>query len=284
MAFGALTIVGVSIMVFVVMRILPGDPLVAIFGPEGMSKLTEEQRAHFMKDLGLSDPLWVQYFAWVKDILAGNFGRSFFRSESVADMILRRGPLTAEIALLSAEPLSATQLADLKAALKSSLGRDVALTKIADHGDAGGLSQCVWRVELNGVTAARLMADGLTVAANGADGVRLQALASQQLVDTFACQAGPAVFRQCRTCDLVRAAAAQGKQLLTQVVGHWQVMGGEQLRLLALFDQGNVQAIEAGAGHYPQVERHGLALVRCEQGGLFLIHAGDQWLALLHEA
>lgn len=101
LVFGALTVIGVSIMVFVVMRILPGDPLVAIFGPEGMTKLTEEQRANYMKELGLSDPLWAQYLAWVKDILAGNFGRSFFRSESVAEMILRRGPLTAEIALLS---------------------------------------------------------------------------------------------------------------------------------------------------------------------------------------
>ncbi len=101
LAFGALTVIVVSIMVFVVMRILPGDPLVAIFGPEGMTKLTEEQRMSYMRELGLSDPLWVQYLAWVKDIISGNFGRSFFRSESVADMILRRGPLTAEIALIS---------------------------------------------------------------------------------------------------------------------------------------------------------------------------------------
>ncbi|MBL6616847.1 MAG: ABC transporter permease [Reyranella sp.] len=99
--FGVLTVVGVSIMVFVVMRILPGDPLVAIFGPEGMTKLTPEQRANFMAELGLSDPLWLQYLRWVKDIVQGDFGRSFFRSESVADMILRRGPLTAEIALIS---------------------------------------------------------------------------------------------------------------------------------------------------------------------------------------
>ena len=101
LAFGALTVIGVSIMVFVVMRILPGDPLVAIFGPEGMTKLTAEQRANYMAELGLSDPLWVQYLRWVKDIIQGNFGQSFFRSESVADMILRRGPLTAEIALIS---------------------------------------------------------------------------------------------------------------------------------------------------------------------------------------
>src|SRR5689334_1169805 len=88
-------------MVFVVMRILPGDPLVAIFGPEGMTKLTEAQRESYMRELGLSDPLWVQYLSWVKDIARGDFGHSFFRSESVADMILRRGPLTAEIALFS---------------------------------------------------------------------------------------------------------------------------------------------------------------------------------------
>ncbi len=101
LAFGALTVIGVSITVFIVMRILPGDPLVAIFGPEGYTKLTDAQRESYMHELGLSDPLWVQYFSWVKDIIHGDFGHSFFRSESVADMILRRGPLTAEIALFS---------------------------------------------------------------------------------------------------------------------------------------------------------------------------------------
>ena len=99
--FGALTVVGVSIVVFAVMRILPGDPLVAIFGPDGFTKLTDEQRAGYMRDLGLSDPLWQQYLAWMKDVVSGNLGRSFFRSESVAEMIARRGPLTAQIAILS---------------------------------------------------------------------------------------------------------------------------------------------------------------------------------------
>jgi peptide/nickel transport system permease protein len=99
--FGALTVFGVSVVVFVIMRILPGDPLVAIFGPDGFTRLTEEQRANYMAELGLSDPLVVQYLRWIGDILRGDLGRSFFRSESVAEMILRRGPLTAQIALLS---------------------------------------------------------------------------------------------------------------------------------------------------------------------------------------
>src|SRR3954466_9938617 len=101
LAFGAVTIVGVSIVVFVVMRILPGDPLVAIFGPEGFTKLSDAERARYMADLGLSDPLLVQYLNWMGEILRGNLGRSFFRSESVAEMIARRGPLTAEIGIIA---------------------------------------------------------------------------------------------------------------------------------------------------------------------------------------
>jgi peptide/nickel transport system permease protein len=99
--YGALTVLGVSVIVFVILRILPGDPLVAVFGPEGYSKLSEAERAHYMAELGLSDPLLVQYLGWIKEILHGNFGRSFFRAESVGEMILRRGPLTAEIGILA---------------------------------------------------------------------------------------------------------------------------------------------------------------------------------------
>src|SRR5947208_14234180 len=101
LAFGALTVVGVSIVVCGVLRVLPGDPLVALFGPEGFTKLSEAERARYMADLGLSDPLIVQYFHWIGDIVRGNFGRSFFRAESVAEMISRRGPLTAEIGLIA---------------------------------------------------------------------------------------------------------------------------------------------------------------------------------------
>jgi peptide/nickel transport system permease protein len=99
--FGAFTVFGVSVIVFVVLRLLPGDPLVAIFGADGFSKLSAAERAHYMAQLGLSDPLVVQYLAWMGDIARGDFGHSFFRSESVAEMILRRGPLTAEIGILA---------------------------------------------------------------------------------------------------------------------------------------------------------------------------------------
>ncbi len=101
LGFGLMTMLGVSIIVFLLMRVLPGDPLVAIFGMEGFTKLTAEDRAHYMAELGLSDPLVVQYLKWMGDVVTGELGRSFFRDESVADMIVRRGPLSVEIGLLS---------------------------------------------------------------------------------------------------------------------------------------------------------------------------------------
>jgi peptide/nickel transport system permease protein len=95
------TLLGVSLIIFVVLRILPGDPLVAIMGFEGHAKLTPDQRARLMQDLGLADSLPVQYVRWLRDIASGHLGKSFFRGDTVTGLILHRGPLSAEIAFLA---------------------------------------------------------------------------------------------------------------------------------------------------------------------------------------
>ena len=95
------TIIGVSLIIFVVLRILPGDPLVAILGVEGRAKMDPADRAVLMRDLGLSDSLPVQYVRWLRDIATGQLGKSFFRGDTVRDLILHRGPLSAEIAILA---------------------------------------------------------------------------------------------------------------------------------------------------------------------------------------
>jgi peptide/nickel transport system permease protein len=101
-AFFALgTLIGVSLIIFVVLRILPGDPLVAILGVEGHAKMDPADRAVIMRDLGLSDSLPVQYVRWMRDIATGQLGKSFFRGDTVRDLILHRGPLSAEIAVLA---------------------------------------------------------------------------------------------------------------------------------------------------------------------------------------
>src|SRR5216110_1368239 len=99
--YAAGTLLGVSLIIFVVLRILPGDPLVAILGMEGYAKLAPADRAHLMRDLGFADSLPVQYVRWLRDIASGQLGKSFFRGDTVADLILRRGPISAEIAFLA---------------------------------------------------------------------------------------------------------------------------------------------------------------------------------------
>src|ERR687888_2605415 len=99
--YAAVTLLGVSLSIFVILRILPGDPLVAILGVEGHARMTPADRVRIMADLGLSDPLPVQYVHWLGDIAAGRLGKSFFRGDTVAELILHRGPISAEIGLLA---------------------------------------------------------------------------------------------------------------------------------------------------------------------------------------
>jgi peptide/nickel transport system permease protein len=95
------TLLGVSLTIFVVLRVIPGDPLVAILGVEGHAQMKPADRERIMADLGLSDPLLVQYGNWLVDIGAGRLGKSFFRGDTVAELIAHRGPISAEIGVLS---------------------------------------------------------------------------------------------------------------------------------------------------------------------------------------
>jgi ABC-type dipeptide/oligopeptide/nickel transport system permease component len=73
------TVLGVTMIIFIAMRLLPGDPLVAIFGLEGARRMTVEQRANLEQALGLRDPFVVQYGKWLRDIGTGDFGKSLLR-------------------------------------------------------------------------------------------------------------------------------------------------------------------------------------------------------------
>ena len=95
------TILGVTVIIFLVMRIIPGDPVAIIFGMEGIENLTEEVRNRYIEDLGLADPYIVQYWNWIKDIANGSMGEAMLRGDPVSEMIIRRGPVTAEIGVLA---------------------------------------------------------------------------------------------------------------------------------------------------------------------------------------
>jgi len=99
--YAVVTLLGVSLTIFAILRVLPGDPLVAILGVEGHAQMKPADRERIMADLGFSDPLPVQYVRWLRDIAAGHLGKSFFRGDTVSELIAHRGPISAEIGVLA---------------------------------------------------------------------------------------------------------------------------------------------------------------------------------------
>jgi peptide/nickel transport system permease protein len=92
-------LVGVSVLVFLLVRLLPGNIVDIIAGTEG--QLSKVQRAAVLKEFGLDQPLPVQYLRWIGNMLQGNFGWSFRTGQPVAALIVSRLPLTIELALLA---------------------------------------------------------------------------------------------------------------------------------------------------------------------------------------
>ncbi|MEZ4869650.1 MAG: ABC transporter permease [Caldilineaceae bacterium] len=96
------TIFGVTVVIFVAMRVLPGDPLAMIYSEgSGIYVLNDDQVAAMRASLGLDKPLYMQYLDWMADVFSGELGYSFWVDVPIRDTILRRGPITAEIALFA---------------------------------------------------------------------------------------------------------------------------------------------------------------------------------------
>ncbi|MGH1426137.1 MAG: ABC transporter permease [Pseudooceanicola sp.] len=88
---------GITVIVFLIMAMIPGDPATAILGsyatPENVEKLN--------RDLGLDKPLVTRYFIWLGNMLQGDFGRSFALNRPVLDEVLERFSATLILAGVS---------------------------------------------------------------------------------------------------------------------------------------------------------------------------------------
>ncbi len=89
------TLIAVSIVVFAVMNVLPGDPALTILGMDA----TDDALAALRKELGLNDPLLARYFAWVGGALTGDFGTSHSFRVPVAELITERLAMTVSLAV-----------------------------------------------------------------------------------------------------------------------------------------------------------------------------------------
>jgi len=88
-------LIGLSIIVFVFVRSLPGGPAIALLG----ERATEESLEQIEKTLGLDQPVHVQYFRYMNNVLHGDLGNSVVTRQPVADEIKRQFPATVELGL-----------------------------------------------------------------------------------------------------------------------------------------------------------------------------------------
>ena len=87
----------VAVIVFVLIRLVPGDPAVILVGDLQDPDILEEVR----RNMGLNEPIYKQFLIWLKNILSGDFGVSIMTGEEVLPAILSRFTVTAQIVLLS---------------------------------------------------------------------------------------------------------------------------------------------------------------------------------------
>ncbi|WP_374833061.1 ABC transporter permease [Paenochrobactrum pullorum] len=95
-----LVMVGVSILVFVSIRMVPGDSITAMLGTEA-GLLTPQQRQALAEYFGIDRSWLAQYWHWLTGVLQGNMGISVTYGKPVLDVILERFPLTLQLALMS---------------------------------------------------------------------------------------------------------------------------------------------------------------------------------------
>jgi peptide/nickel transport system permease protein len=91
------TILMVTLVVFAMMRAIPGDPIIALLG----DAYTEENAAALRQDYGLNKPIVVQYLIWLGKLLQGNWGTSILSGRPILQDVLIRLPITLELIVLS---------------------------------------------------------------------------------------------------------------------------------------------------------------------------------------
>ena len=92
-----ITLLGVSVLIFVAIRLMPGSYEDIILGPLASA----EERQLLAEAYGLNQPIFVQYFAWIGQVLTGELGTSYVTQSSVSGEMIERIPVTATLTIMA---------------------------------------------------------------------------------------------------------------------------------------------------------------------------------------
>src|SRR5271155_5714663 len=93
LAQSIVTLFGVGVVVFILLRVVPGDPTAMMIGPGASAQDVIALRAHYHLD----EPLALQFAGWFKSAVGGDFGTSISLHRDVMDVLLSRLPATIEL-------------------------------------------------------------------------------------------------------------------------------------------------------------------------------------------
>ncbi len=87
---------GISIIAFLIIRLVPGDPVIALLGTNaGDTALIERLR----QQLGLDQPMYVQYVTWIANVIRGDFGYSYGYQQTVSSLLAANFPATIQLTI-----------------------------------------------------------------------------------------------------------------------------------------------------------------------------------------
>jgi peptide/nickel transport system permease protein len=95
------TLLGVAVLVFFLLRLMPGDPVAAMLMGDGGANMPPDLIEQERRRLGLDQPLWVQFFKWFGSVLQGDFGVSMWTGKSVLYEIGIRLELSLQVAIMA---------------------------------------------------------------------------------------------------------------------------------------------------------------------------------------
>src|SRR5436309_1292936 len=122
------TILGITFVVFIMMRSIPGDPVVSLLG----DAYTEENAIKARQDYGLDKPVLLQYVIWLGKLAQGDWGASILSGRPVLKDVLVRLPVTLELIVLSmAVALAIAIPAAIIGALRQNTWADYTATSVA---------------------------------------------------------------------------------------------------------------------------------------------------------
>ena len=123
------TLVGVSIVIFIILRVIPGDiASIILGGPSGEGAYSLEELEALREQLGLNRPIVVQYLDWAWGVIRGDLGDSYLLSRPISDEWRRQFPVTLQLAFFTALVVSAIAIPiGILAAIKRDTWLDVVL-------------------------------------------------------------------------------------------------------------------------------------------------------------